>query len=228
MITLSPLKSFHIGIYKKWKFLINNRLLPFSHIKVARKFVELQNRNVLISLNPSSSLGPKRTVIEVPKDEMMYKEFRHRGEWKKDVSNFLSSCIRDLKRELGNTSLSVRVVPSDQITEIRTQMLNSEKFSNKYLATNDHFVIKSDLQEFDAKVLARLNKRIWERTYAASVGIGALHEIERQDITNLIGNSKYLNKISWSSSFTNIVNLEGVQEFWLSRTNTNGNVYLKK
>jgi len=276
------------------------------HIKGARKFEELQNGNVLISLNASSSLGPKGTVIEVPKDEIIYKELRHRGEWEKDVSDFLSLCIRDLKNETrnvtfldlganiglislqvinqikfnirliaveplpqhisalernlkliprkhqviicpialgseskieyiykqntnsGNTSLLSRVVPSDQVTKIRVQMLNSEEFSSKYLATNDHFVIKSDLQGFDAKVLARLDKEIWEKTYAASVEVWALNEIEGQDVTDLIENWKHFNKISWSSSFTNIVSLEEVQEFWLGGTNTHRNVYLKK
>ena len=89
--------------------------MPFLHIKGARKFEELQNGNVLISLNAASSLGPKGTVIEAPKD-----------------------------------------------------------------------------------------------------------------VKNLLDNWKYFNKISWSSSFSNIVTLEEIREFWLSGSNTHRNVYLKK
>ena len=249
-MALLPLKTFHLRIYKKWKFLINYRLLPFLHLKGARKFEELQNGNVLISLNASSSLGPKGTVIEVPKDKIIYEELRHRGEWEKEVSNFLSTCIKDLKKESssitvvdleskmeyihkqntnsGNTSLIARVVPIDQVSKVRIKMLDTEDFSINYLTIDKEFVIKSDLQGFDAKVLARLGKKIWEKTYAASVEVWALNEIERQDVVNLIENWKCFNKISWSSSFSNVVTLEEVQEFWLSASNTHRNIYLRK
>ena len=277
--------------------MIFRKLLPFLHLKGARKFDELQNGNVLISLNTASSLGPKGTVLEVPKDDIIYQELRHRGEWEKEVSDFLSSCIKDLKKKSrnitlldlganiglislqvindlefsieliaveplpqhisalernlkpisrindviilpvalgleskmeyihkqntnsGNTSLIARVVPNDQVSKVRIQMLDTEEFASKYLASDSNFVIKSDLQGFDAKVLARLGKQIWEKTYAASVEVWALTEIE---------NWKYFNKISWSSSFSNIVTLEEIREFWLSGTNTHRNVYLKK
>lgn len=280
--------------------------MPCLHIKGARKFKELQNGNVLICLNASSSLGPKGTVIEVPKDEIIYEELRHRGEWEREVSNFLSECIRDLKKESenitfldlganiglislqvlnnlkfsikliaveplpqhisalernlksisrtnevlilpvalgleskieyihkqntnsGNTSLIARVVPADQLSKVRIQMLNTEEFSRKYLQIDHNFVIKSDLQGFDAKVLARLGKETWVKTHAASVEVWALNEIEQQDVVNLIENWKCFNKISWSSSFSNVVTLEEVQEFWLSASNTHRNVYLKK
>lgn len=305
-MALLPLKTFHLRIYKKWKFLINYRLLPFLHLKGARKFDQLKNGNLLISLNAASSLGSKGTVLEVPKDDIIYQELRHRGEWEKEVSNFLSSCIKDLKKKSrnitlldlganiglislqvindlefsieliaveplpqhisalernlkpisrindviilpvalgleskmeyihkqntnsGNTSLIARVVPTDQVSKVRIQMLDTEEFASKYLASDSNFVIKSDLQGFDAKVLARLGKEIWEKTYAASVEVWALTEIEKQDVSNLLGNWKYFNKISWSSSFSNIVTLEEIREFWLSGTNTHRNVYLKK
>ena len=215
--------------------------MSFLHIKGARKFEELQNGNVLISLNASSSLGPKGTVIEVPKDKIIYEELRHRGEWEKEVSNFLSTCIKDLKKESssitvvdleskmeyihkqntnsGNTSLIARVVPIDQVSKVRIKMLDTEDFSINYLTIDKEFVIKSDLQGFDAKVLARLGKKIWEKKHSASVEAWALTEIE---------NWKYFSKISWSSSFSNIVALEEVGEFWLSANNTHRNVYLKK
>ena len=305
-MALLPLKTFHLRVYKKWKFLINYRLLPFLHLKGARKFDELKNGNVLISLNAASSLGPKGTVLEVPKDDIIYQELRHRGEWEKEVSDFLSSCIKDLKKKSrnitlldlganiglislqvindlkfsieliaveplpqhisalernlkpisrtndviilpvalgleskmeyihkqntnsGNTSLIARVVPIDQVSKVRIQMLDTEEFASKYLASDSNFVIKSDLQGFDAKVLARLGKEIWEKTYAASVEVWALTEIEKQDVSNLLENWKYFNKISWSSSFSKIVTLEEIREFWLSGTNTHRNVYLKK
>ena len=305
-MALLPLKTFHLRIYKKWKFLINYRLLPFLHLKGARKFDQLKNGNLLISLNAASSLGSKGTVLEVPKDDIIYQELRHRGEWEKEVSNFLSSCIKDLKKKSrnitlldlganiglislqvindlefsieliaveplpqhisalernlkpisrindviilpvalgleskmeyihkqntnsGNTSLIARVVPTDQVSKVRIQMLDTEEFASKYLASDSNFVIKSDLQGFDAKVLARLGKEIWEKTYAASVEVWALTEIEKQDVSNLLENWKYFNKISWSSSFSNIVTLEEIREFWLSGTNTHRNVYLKK
>ena len=89
--------------------------MPFLHIKGARKFEELQNGNVLISLNAASSLGPKGTVIEAPKD-----------------------------------------------------------------------------------------------------------------VKNLLDNWKSFDRNSWSSSFSNIVTLEAVKEFWLSGTNTHRNTYLRK
>ena len=276
------------------------------NFKGAQKIQELQNGNVIVSLNALSSIGPKGTVIEVPKDEIIYKELRHRGEWEKDVSDFLSSCIRDLKKETrdisfidlganiglislqvvnnldfsiqviaveplpqhisalernlksiskknevvicpvalglqskmeyihkqntnsGNTSLIARVVPPTQVSKVRIQMLKTEEFSTKYLTVDNNFVIKSDLQGFDAKVLARLGQKVWEKTYAASVEVWALTEIEIEDVSNLIENWKHFNKISWSLSFTNIVTLKEVWEFWLSGTNTHRNVYLKK
>ena len=245
-------------------------------------------------------------MIEVPKDEIIYKESRNTGKWEKDVRNFLSSCIRELKKEntdislidlganigltslqvvkninfstqviaveplpqqiaalernlksfsktievvicqdalglefkmeythkqntnLVDTSLIVRVVPPDQLSKVRIQMLNTEEFSTKYLGIDNKFIIKSDFQGFDAKVLARLGKRICGKTYAASVGVRALNEIERQDVTNLMGNWKHINRTSWSSFFTNIVAVEEVQELWLSGTNTHRNIYLKK
>ena len=306
IVTLLPLKTFHLRIYNKWKFLINYRLLPFLHLKGARKLQELQHGNMLIRLNADSSLGPKGTVLEVPKDEIIYQELRHRGEWEKEVSKFLSECIRDLKKESqnitfldlganiglislqvinnlefnikliaveplplhisalernlksisrtnevlilpvalgleskmeyiykqntnsGNTSLFARVVPIDQVSKVRIQILNTEEFARKYLQNDHNFVIKSDLQGFDAKVLARLGAEIWKKTYAASVEVWALKEIEEQDVVNLIGNWEDFNKISWSSSFSNIVTLEEVQEFWLSSSNTHRNIYLRK
>ena len=128
----------------------------------------------------------------------------------------------------GNTSLIARVVPTDQVSKVRIQILDTEDFSTNYLTIDKEFVIKSDLQGFDAKVLARLGKKIWEKTYAASVEVWALTEIEKQDVSNLLENWKYFNKISWSSSFSKIVTLEEIREFWLSGTNTHRNVYLVK
>ena len=306
IVTPLPLITFHLRIYNKWKFLINYRLLPFLHLKGARKLQELQHGNVLIRLNTGSSLGPKGTVLEVPKDKIIYRELRHRGEWEKEVSKFLSECIRDLKKESqnitfldlganiglislqvinnlefnikliaveplpqhisalkrnlksisrtnevlilpvalgleskmeyihkqntnsGNTSLIARVVPTDQVSKIRIQMMDTEEFSSKYLQIEHNFVIKSDLQGFDAKVLARLGNEIWEKTHAASVEVWALKEIEAQDVIKLLDNWKYFDSISWSSSFNNIVTLKEVKEFWLSGTNTHRNIYLRK
>lgn len=154
---------------KRWEFLIGCSSLPFLHLKGARKLQELQNANVLISLNAASSLGLKGTVLEVPKDEIIYQELRHRGEWEKEASNFLSSCMKNLKIESssitlvdleskmkyihkqntnsGNTSLIARVVPTDQVSKVRIQMLNTEEFSRKYLQIDHNFITKSDLQE---------------------------------------------------------------------------------
>jgi FkbM family methyltransferase len=275
-------------------------------LKGARKLQESQHGNVLIRLNADSSLGPKGTVLEVPKDKIIYQELRHRGEWEKEVSKFLSECIRDLKKKSqnitfldlganiglislqainnlefsikliaveplpqhisalernlksisrtnevlilpvalgleskmeyiykqntnsGNTSLFARVVPTDQVSKVRIQMLNTEEFARNYLQNDHNFVIKSNLQGFDAKVLARLGAEIWKKTYAASVEVWALKEIEEQDVLNLVDNWKYFDRISWSSSFNNMVTLEEVKEFWLSGTNTHRNVYLGK
>lgn len=154
---------------KKWEFLIRYRFLPFLNLKGARKLQQLQHGNVLIRLNAASSLGPKGTVLEVPKDEIIFQELRHRGEWEKGVSDFLSSCIKNLKMESGritlvdleskmeyihkqntnsgNTSLIARVVPTDQVSKVRIQMLNTEEFSRKYLQIDHNFITKSDLQE---------------------------------------------------------------------------------
>ena len=275
-------------------------------MKGARKLQELKHGNVLIRLNADSSLGPKGTVLEVPKDKIIYQELRHRGEWEKEVSRFLSESIRDLKKKSqnitfldlganiglislqvinnlefyikliaveplpqhisalernlksisrtneililpvalgleskmeciykqntnsGNTSLFARVVPTDQVSKVRIQMLNTEDFARKYLQNDHNFVIKSDLQGFDAKVLAMLGAEIWKKTHAASVEVWALKEIEAQEVLNLIDNWKNFDRISWSSSFSKIITLDEVKEFWLSGTNTHRNVYLRK
>jgi hypothetical protein len=72
---------------------------PFPFLYTAPLWAGWSAGNVLILLNAASSLGPKGTVLEVPKDKIIYQELRHRGEWEKEVSKFLSECLRDLKKE---------------------------------------------------------------------------------------------------------------------------------
>lgn len=140
-----------------------------------------------------------------------------------------NSSIFTEKRNFGNTSLIRSVVPEKELVESLVKVVSTKEFCEKHLNSHDSYVIKSDLQGYDALVLARIPKNIWDQTFAVVVEIWALPEIEAKDVRTCLNHWQKFKKVNWTGKLDD-PNLEfdEIANFWLSGSHGFRDLYLWK
>jgi hypothetical protein len=96
----------------------------------------------------------------------------------------------------------------------------------KYLNAENSYVVKSDLQGFDAAVLSRIPRRIWGKCKGGVVEVWALPEVESSDVFTLEDLWKDLFIFSWRSDFAKLLKFSDVSDFWLSGNRGDGNLFM--
>ena len=92
-----PIKTFPQRLIKKWLSIAKNIV---SLIGVGMGFVGARivgvtpDGNTLLRLNKDYALGPKGTVLELPRDLAIFDSVRKRGIWELEESEFLARGIR--------------------------------------------------------------------------------------------------------------------------------------
>lgn len=261
--------------------------------------------NSLLRLNKKSPLGKRGSVIELPADNVIFKQVRRWGRWEPEISDFLRggldlteskmrrSALLDIgansglitlqtmlaarqthefflfeplpqhvaaiKRNLGAMSKRCHIVPSalsksagfetiytekrnygnssvlksalsnpDHEIKTRIETVDTEAFFHDFGREFGNFVIKSDTQGMDALILSRIPRHIWDKTSRAVVEVWALPEIEGEDVRRLIKHWHAFGAISWNRELFPRIEKEEIEEFWLSKSGQQRNLFLER
>jgi FkbM family methyltransferase len=128
----------------------------------------------------------------------------------------------------GNSSLIRNLVPAINSFEIDVRVISSEVFSESVTVKPDVILLKSDLQGFDAQVLAKFSTEFWSNLDSAVIEVIANLEIEPEDIDLILGRLAQLNYISWRPADKAIEDINEIREFWLSKNGMQRNLYISK
>lgn len=91
------IKSFHQKLIRKWIYNAKNLVIYSSSIcgfSGAKDIGIGPSGNNLLKLNKNYPLGHKGTIIELPKDNVIFKHVRLRGTWELVESKFLASGLQ--------------------------------------------------------------------------------------------------------------------------------------
>jgi len=97
------IKSFFGGLI--WKYFLTIRK-PLRRFVVKLGFLGAKvigispSGNTLLELNKNYALGCKGTVIELPRDKMIYEFIKNRGGWELEDSEFLANGLRKASKQL--------------------------------------------------------------------------------------------------------------------------------
>lgn len=128
----------------------------------------------------------------------------------------------------GNTTLNSNIIPSEKSLVSEITMRKTEDFVQEALLGYSHYVLKSDLQGYDAVVLASIPKDIYDRTEAAVVEIWALEEIKPSDIRRCLDLWGSFSQMSWSFNPMTKISQSEVADFWLNRSGESRNLFMMK
>lgn len=91
-----PFTTFGPRLLRKLRFIGSNSFIRLGNLLFltgAREIGFSSVHNALLQLNKNSPLGAKGEVIEVPKDNMIYKHIKFKGQWEFAESRFLAEGI---------------------------------------------------------------------------------------------------------------------------------------
>ena len=128
----------------------------------------------------------------------------------------------------GNSSLLTSVVPLNDRNQIEISTVETSRYMTNLLMGYSRIVIKCDAQGMDALILARFPNDAWEKVFCACVEVWALPDISSTDVDNLIEAWSTFEYISWSPDFDSAVDLSDVRNYWLSKSNDQRNLFLKR
>ena len=108
------------------------------------------------------------------------------------------------------------------------EVRDTNKFFKNRFADVDKFVIKCDIEGFDALVLAMIPKAIWERVDLLVVEVWPVKSIREKDVAKLIKYLQDFTVLSWSTNPSVAISLFEVREFWLNKSAETRNLLAKK
>ena len=128
----------------------------------------------------------------------------------------------------GNTSLFKDAMLGHSSEEIRIDLIDTSKFSQKYLSHYSRIVLKSDTQGFDARILSLIPFSTWENIRAAVIEVWALPDIDEDEISKLMSIWEKLPHLKFisSSSPLHFLSLAEIRQFWCSKSGKSFNLRL--
>lgn len=128
----------------------------------------------------------------------------------------------------GNASLISNIIPSEDSIVSEITIRNTEDFVEEELRGYSDYVLKSDLQGYDAVVLASIPKDIYDRTEAAVVEVWALEGIDPLDVERCLDLWGSFSQMCWSfNPMTKIYRAE-VADFWLNKSGETRNLFMTR
>lgn len=137
--------------------------------------------------------------------------------------------IHTEKRNYGNSSVHKSALSNPRLkmsTQIET--VDTQNFFMDFGTEFGRFVIKSDTQGMDALILSRIPEHIWKKTVRAVVEIWALPEVDEQDVRRLLAMWREFGTMSWHRELSPRVELSEIEEFWISKSGRQQNLFLKR
>ena len=128
----------------------------------------------------------------------------------------------------GNSSLLESVVPLDEKSAQTVRVVNTKRYFEEEISNFKKFIIKCDTQGYDAVILSRIPKSVWDKVEAAVIEVWALPSIQETDVHRLLEVLRIFRLVSWDSQFRECVDLDSVSHFWLSKSLKQRNLFLKK
>lgn len=128
----------------------------------------------------------------------------------------------------GNTSLIRSLVPINNSTEIKINVVSTKEFSKEHFTANRVILLKSDLQGLDAEVLANFSDQFWKNLDSAVIEVLASPRIESKDVDQIMERLKEFNYKSWKPGHKHLTNSAEIAEFWLSKSGLQRNLYIIK
>jgi len=128
----------------------------------------------------------------------------------------------------GGSSLLKSAVPSAGSIRTQIELVDTAEYCERFLIKYDRFIIKCDTEGMDACILSLIPNRIWQNTEVAIIEVWALPEIREQDVTNLLAMCRNFKYSSWNPKSKETVTFNEISEYWLSKSGTMRNLYLRK
>jgi FkbM family methyltransferase len=126
----------------------------------------------------------------------------------------------------GNSSFLSSAMPNSEVKELTVKVLAVQEFVNEYLNGFRKFLIKSDTQGFDSKILSLLPTDVWNKCEGAVIEVWALPEIELEHVKNLIGMWGHFSEFNWEADGSAPTNLREISSFWLSKSGKSRNLFI--
>jgi FkbM family methyltransferase len=126
----------------------------------------------------------------------------------------------------GNSSFLTSAMPKSEVKELTVKVLAVREFFNEYLNSFQKYVIKSDTQGFDSKILSLLPTDVWNKCEGAVIEVWALPEIESQHVENLICMWSHFSEFNWEADGSAPTNLREISSFWLSHSGKSRNLFI--
>jgi len=159
LTNLFPLKTFLPRLLKKWKFQYGELIYftgTFFGFFGSKPIGNSENGNILLKLNRNGLLGRQGTVIELPRDKVIYRCVRQFSNWEPEISNFLAKGLNemfisglknialfDIGANAGLISLQTITQIDFKIDSICVEPIsrNAQACSNNLLPTNARVIV---------------------------------------------------------------------------------------
>jgi FkbM family methyltransferase len=128
----------------------------------------------------------------------------------------------------GNSSLFKAVVPEGKHIKTLIELIDADEWCKSNLKRYTGFVVKSDTQGMDALILSRISEKIWNAVECAIIEVWALPEINSLSVVNLLDKFQDFSYVSWDPFSGQLVSIEEIRDFWLSKNGNSRNLYLSK
>lgn len=128
---------------------------------------------------------------------------------------------------LGNIS-AFRLLESKQFSKKTINTSNAKLFFTKVIKDFDSFILKCDIEGYDAKVLSRLPKEFFEKLNAAVIEIYPHPVINQSDIVNTINRLSVFESFGFRPDMKYPITNKALELYWLDTTKSVRNIYYKK
>ena len=106
----TPINTFPQRLIWKWEY-IAKKVISSSGIRLgffgARNVGVAPNGNVLLQLNKDYALGCKGTVLELPRDQVIYEFINKKGFWGLEECKFLARGLKKASRDSRTTKVAL-------------------------------------------------------------------------------------------------------------------------
>jgi len=133
-----------------------------------------------------------------------------------DVNNSGNSSL--IAGAMFNKDASLEDVESRLVSDFEAM---AAEYGSKY-------ILKSDIQGMDAKILSQLSDIFWDGVEAAVIEIWALPEISIDNVAKLLEKWSHFTFVSWSPLMKKNTSLSQVEEFWTSKSGATRNLFLHR
>ena len=129
------------------------------------------------------------------------------------------------ENNIGNSSLIYDLAQSKKSEEI--QIMSGKNFERKFLSTSTSYVLKSDLQGYDAAVLNQFDDVFWDNVIGGIIEIWPNEYQDSIDVRSLLVKLSQRFIFSFSIDFKNPVAAGKIASYWLDPTLKSQNLFFR-